>query len=116
MRRINYFLVFVMLLAGMAVKGQTFTYAHDGSVLVYKILDEAAKTCEVAGVETTSGRVVIPSTVVSENNTDGVADGKVDYTVTGVGAKSFYMCNEMTDVTIPNTVTTIGDEAFADCI
>ena len=37
------------------------------------------------------------------------------YTVTKIGDKAFRWCTELVSVTIPNTVTSIGEEAFWDC-
>ena len=47
--------------------------------------------------------VNIPETVTYRGNT---------YTVTAIGSKAFYGCNRLTDIIIPNTVTTIGASAF----
>ena len=53
-----------------------------------------------------SGEVVIPSEIkVNE----------VKYTVISVGGNAFYKCNDLTSVTIPNSVTTIGNYAFNNC-
>lgn len=53
--------------------------------------------------QTYSGEVVIPETVNYENNS---------YTVTAVG-KAFIGCSALTSVTLPNSITSIEDFAFA---
>ena len=35
--------------------------------------------------------------------------------VTGIGEKAFYNCAKLTSVTIPNSLTTIGEKAFYNC-
>ena len=49
-----------------------------------------------------SGDVTIPS----------ILEG---YPVVEVGYYAFYNCKNITNVTIPDSVTTIGDSAFSDC-
>ena len=67
-----------------------------------------SETAEVtSGEEKYSGEVVIPSSITVE--------GK-EYTVTSIGKKAFYECNGLTSVTIPNSVTSIGESAFGNCI
>ena len=53
------------------------------------------------------GDIIIPETVTY---------GGVTYTVTAVGARAFYRCyDQLTSVVMPNTVITLGQEAFSDC-
>ena len=56
--------------------------------------------------ENLKGDVVIPSTVK--------IDGKV-YTVTEIEERAFESCDNMTNITIPPSVTTIGTAAFRAC-
>ena len=43
-----------------------------------------------------------------------VYDGKT-YQVTGIGKYCFYTCSSVTEIVLPNTITTIEDWAFAEC-
>ena len=49
--------------------------------------------------------LVIPETVTNSET------GKT-YTVTTIGYKAFYMCSQLTSVTLPGTIRVIGDSAF----
>jgi Flp pilus assembly protein protease CpaA len=61
-------------------------------------------TAEVTyGPNMYSGKVVIPESVVYGNNT---------YSVTSIGQDAFFGCSDLTSVTIPNSVTSIGSYAF----
>lgn len=52
------------------------------------------------------GELVIPSTVEHEG---------VTYTVVAIGGRAFWNCTDITAVTLPSTVTEIGDFAFYQC-
>ena len=54
-----------------------------------------------------SGALVIPASVDY--------DGKT-YSVTAIGDSAFYMCYEITSVTLPKGLTRIGEYAFCDCL
>ena len=54
-----------------------------------------------------SGNVVIPESVTYNGNT---------YSVTAIGNNAFNGCSDLTSVTIPNSVTIFGAQAFSYCI
>ena len=80
--------------------GQIFTYKN----IYYKIIDPINKCVEVTkGKKKYNGEVVIPSTSECLNE---------KFTTTAIGDYTFSMSN-ITNVTIPGSVTTIGKSAFA---
>ena len=60
-----------------------------------------------AGENKYSGNVIIPSSVTFNGT---------EYSVTCIGDSAFYSCAGLTSVTIPNSVTSIRNAAFANCI
>lgn len=82
--------------------------------IYYNITDPDAKCVEVTykgnsyyeEKDEYSGSVVIPSTIAIEGTT---------YNVTSIDAYAFAMCNELTDITIPESITYIDKYAFASC-
>lgn len=79
---------------------------------IYYNLDGQSKTAEVTTHPNKwmgyrySGDIVIPSTVVNEGTT---------YNVTSIGNGAFGYDTDVTSVIIPNSVTSIGNTAFAGC-
>ncbi len=67
----------------------------------YKVLTDG--TAEITGYTGSDETLAIPSSI----------DG---YEVTSIGERAFYLCKDITSVTIPNSVTSIGEEAFACCL
>lgn len=58
------------------------------------------------GVASYSGNVVIPSSFTY---------GGTTYNVTGIGNNAFEACTDLTTITIPNSITWIGEYAFYGC-
>ena len=59
-----------------------------------------------SGEKKYSGKIVIPKSITFENSV---------YSVKSIGYAAFEECYSLTSVTIPNSVTSIEDEAFRYC-
>ena len=71
-------------------------------------LNSTNKTAEVTNSPNYyTGEIIVPNSIVYNNNS---------YDVTSIGRKAFYWCTKLTKIVIPNTVITIEDEAFYECI
>lgn len=89
----------LLSLSGMKVHA----FEKDG---IYYNITSAGSTVEVAQASYV-GDVTIPSTVTYEGTT---------YKVTKIGKRAFKNCSGLTSITIPNSITYIGEAAFYDCI
>ena len=74
--------------------------------LKYKVTNESLRTMELTGYsgDKPTGSLTIPASIQS---------GNVSYSVTSIGQGVFYNCYGLTSITIPASVTTIGQDAFA---
>lgn len=74
---------------------------------IYYNLNAKTKQAEVtSNPNKYKGDVNIPEKVIFES---------VDYDVTSIGERAFFSCSDLTSVTIPNSMTSIGYQAFSGC-
>ena len=89
-----------------------------GYSLYFNIIDDEEKTVEATypvavgnyywqGYSTPTGVLNLPAQVVYNGD---------KYTVTAVGERAFYGCNEITAINLPPTITDIGPYAFYQCV
>lgn len=129
---------FNLAVLAMAAAGAFPVFADDvcfySGDLYYRVLSESDKTVELISLpEDADGRytgsVNIPSkvtnaeveyTVVSIGESAfefcfGVLDVTLPESLQTIGTHAFYGCQRLTSLSVPQTVTKIGDEAFAQC-
>ena len=99
-------------LTSMAVATENPTYHSDGNC----IIETESKTV-IAGCQTS----VIPTdgsvTSIGDRAFSGLdlTNMNIPDTVTSIGESAFSFCNALTNITIPNSVTSIGEWAFNYC-
>ena len=104
-------IIFLLLLALLPLCASAYEAKIDG---IYYIFNTVTKKATVTyysdgnkNKNAYTGNVNIPASV----NYNGVA-----YTVKEIGAYAFRYCSKLTSVTIPGSMTSIGMEAFRNCI
>lgn len=88
----------------------TITEEETPSIFFVYIYNDEAHTASIwvsYGSTEDAIDLVIPSTSTYEGN---------EYTVTEIAARAFYDHTEIATLTIPSTVTTIGESAFTGCL
>lgn len=83
-------------------------YAYDACIngVCYNLVNKAHIATVVEGTTKYSGDIIIPKTVVYNNE---------EYIVTDIDAMAFYLCKQLSSITIPETIKKIGGYAFYGC-
>jgi hypothetical protein len=98
----NLLFVFLILAGWQNAISQTFT----SGLLSYSITSPSMVAVVYNTNEKPSGVITIPSQVTNDGNV---------YSVTSIDERAFFACNGLTSVSIPNSVTSIGNQAFFMC-
>ncbi len=107
MKKILFALTVLLIVSIMTGEALGQTTINDGT-LYYKITNTTKKTVEVVFNENylNMTSVTIPSSVTYKNE---------KYSVSTIGKKAFYKSKSLIEVSIPKTIITVGDSAFAEC-
>jgi len=91
----------------LSVAASAFAVEVEIGGLWYEVVSKTKEATVIKNNNYYEGDIVIPETVEYDGN---------DYSVTSIGDEAFYGCSGLTSVTIPNSVTSIGEGAFSLCI
>ena len=108
MKKISFATLLLTLLLSM-MSTNTFAYNAEIDGIYYNLIDGkyAEVTYKDDNYNSYSGDVVIPEKITYKG---------VEYPVKSIGEGAFNGCSRLTSITIPNSVTSIGQGAFLYCI
>ena len=78
------------------------------------IVSDISAWCKIEFNNDNSNPIKYSKHLYSDENTE-IKDLVIPNSVTSIGNQAFYACSGLTSVTIPNSVTSIGDGAFYGC-
>ena len=102
-----YCILLTYMLCSISAKAEFDTRVRYGIGNLYYYLDFSSMEAIIAPDNSYSGSLVIPEKLYSRYGT---------FTITGIYASAFENCDDLTSVTIPNSVTSIERYAFSLCI
>ena len=110
MKNINFTFLLAILMS--MVVSHTFAYDAEIDGIYYNFSSGNATVTNYSSYSFDNanayrGDIVIPESVTYNGST---------YSVISIGYYAFRGCNGLTSITIPNSVTTIGDYTFEGCI
>ena len=113
----KFILIIALLISGVGLNAQNVgdktTIDYDGYSLEFEITSVSPAECEVSGYTDSPTEVTIPSYIEIEGIEFSVTsiNGSLNYNEKG----AFEDCSSLTNVEIPNSVTSIGHHAFSNC-
>ena len=99
-----YCILLTCMLCSISAKAEFDTRVRYGIGNLYYYLDFSSMEAIIAPDNSYSGSLVIPEKLYSRYGT---------FTITGIYASAFENCDDLTSVTIPNSITSIGNFAFS---
>ena len=140
MKKLKLIILFFVILAlfliihnvSNAATEYTYSDSEQGVEWTYELDDNNNIINLKCNTSTKTGTIVIPSTIdgktvislkdgnlLEENgafmNFSGLTGVTIPDTITSIGDYAFYNCTGLKNITIPNTVTKIGSAAFENC-
>lgn len=102
MKQFSTKILFSMLMSMIGVNALADTFSIDG--LTYEPI--SSTEASLISASTNVINVIVPNQVTNESKT---------YNVVSLAEKAFYKCQEMSSISLPNTIKIIGKEVFRGC-